>query len=284
MIDNHSKGASGLQVAFLVFAVVLLGAPLHKYLGPLLGIPQSSPIAGRLFIFIPAIAILLFAPALRRSCFERLSQPIIASRRIEVGLVSAAEILLPFAIFGAVALWYWILGGEMALARRIGNQSPVDVELARAWTTEGMLLQLLLAGIVAPVIEELVFRGFLYDAWKAQWGWFWAMLATSLVFAAYHPFPFQAFIASIVFVLVLRRAGSIRAPILVHAAGNIAVWYPLMGQFYFNLRGKETGEIRLWWFHLAMLGILAVALGIYAWMARDGTNEDYVEAETVVAR
>jgi hypothetical protein len=173
----------------------------------------------------------------------------------------------------------------MALARRIGEQSPADVERAFAWSTEGVLFFLLLGGLVGPVIEELVFRGFLYDAWEAQWGWFWSMLATSAVFAAYHPLPFQAFVGSLVFVLVMRRAGSIRAAILVHAVANIAVWYTLMGRLYFDTRGMETGEIHLWWFQIAMLGILLVAIPVYAWMARDrASDEDGVEGDTVIAR
>jgi len=40
-----------------------------------------------------------------------------------------------------------------------------------------------------------------------------------------------------------------------------------MGQFYFRTAGKSTGEIELWWFHLASLAVLAIILPTYVWLA-----------------
>ena len=274
---------TGLQIAFLVFAVVFLAWPLHKYVGPLIGVHDpDSRVVGRLYIFITAIAILLLVPDLRRFCAEQLGKRFKPGGRLETGFVMFAKVWMPFAIYGGVVLWYWMPGGEMALARRIGEQRSVEADIAMALTVEGVLFSILIAGIVAPIVEELVFRGLLYQAWARQLGWFWSMVATSALFGLYHPLPFAAFIGSIVFVTVMRRTGTIWAPILVHAAGNIALWPPLLGKYYFQTAGKSTGEIALWPVHLAAFAALVVALPVYVWMARDAKiaepDEHCVEA------
>jgi len=266
--------ATGIQVAILVFAIVFLAYPTQKYFGPWIGLDTpDSRVAARLFIFVPAILLLIGIPVLRRACAVELRTPVRPERRIELTLASAAGVMLPFAFFGAAVLWYWGLGGEMALARRLGEQASMHAQDREALTVEGVLFGLVLAGLVAPVVEELVFRGFLYRAWEAQWGWFPSMLASSAVFAAYHPVPLDAFATSLVFVAVLRRAGSIRAPIVLHAVTNIALWPPFLGQFYFRTAGKETGEIALWTFHLVVLAAAVIVVPLYIWMAR-GPKED----------
>src|SRR5260221_974094 len=106
------------------------------------------------------------------------------------------------------------------------------------------------------------------------------MLATSAMFAAWHPYHLSAFVSSILFICVLRRTGSLRASIVVHATYNILLWYPLLGQFLFRTKGRETGEIYLWAPHLAVLALVAVALPIYVWMSRDEkANPDEIPTE-----
>ena len=275
--------ASGLQITFFIFAVVFLAAPAAKFLGPYLVPEGEMPKSlGRIFIFVPAIALLWLIPQVRAFCWRELGYPISQRDRMEVSIVAASQVLLPFAIFGAVVLWHWTVGGEMALARRLGQQDTAAAEFARALSADE-LARLVLAVVVAPVIEELVFRGMLFRTWEAEWGWFKAMIATSTVFAAYHPASFSAFVGSIVLVALYRRTGSLRACILAHAVYNGLLWYPLMGRFVFRTVGKETGEIELWPFHLAMLALLAVALPVYVWMARDRDIDEPSAPEEICA-
>jgi membrane protease YdiL (CAAX protease family) len=276
--------ASGAQIAFLVFAVVFLGAPAQKYLGPWLGLDATLPsVAGRLFFFIPAILILFLVPALRRYCRELLRSPIPKPHRREVAIVVAADALfLPLAIFGGVVLWYWMSGGEMALARRLGQQETASVAMSNALSLDGIAL-VMLATLIAPVIEELIFRGILFSTWEAEWGWFKGLVATSVIFAAYHPVPVAAFFGSVLLTTLYKRTRSIRGCILAHALHNGLLWYPLMGQFFFRTAGKETGEIELWPLHLAMLAACAVALPAYLWMARDRESTEPSSRETAAA-
>ena len=281
--DVHLN-ASGLQIAFLVFAIVLLAYPVQKYFGPALGLGDPGRIVDRLFVFVPLIALLVLVPAFRRFAVEQLRNGIPPGKRLESAIVALVQVALPFAVMGAIVLWHWTIGGEMALARRIGDQRPIATDLAQAASVEGFLFFVLIAGVVGPIVEELIFRGLLYHAWEAQWGWFVSMLATSTVFALYHPVPFAAFTGSVILVAVLRRTGSLWAPIVVHAAGNIALWPLAMGRFYFQTAGKETGEIALWPFHLAALALLAIALPAYVWLARDPKAADIPEEEAAASR
>ena len=262
--------ASGMQIAFLVFAVVFLATAADRFLGPIIGKHTDfDRTLGRLYIFVPAVLLLLLVPPLRRRCLEELRVPIPRARKPEVALAAIGHIFTALATGGAIVLWHWCLGGEPGLARRLGNEAPPSEQWLRALSPDGIVTHLILAGIVAPVVEELVIRGMLFRAWAAQWGWFPAMLATSAVFAAYHPNLFSAFIGSILLVCVLRRTGSIRACILVHASYNILLWYPLLGQFMFRTSGRETGEISLWTLHLAALALVLVGLSMYVWMSSD---------------
>jgi membrane protease YdiL (CAAX protease family) len=284
-MKTRPLGASGLQLAFLIFAVVFLAAPAAKYLGPYLASPdEMAKSLGRVFVFAPALLLLALIPRLREFAIGELMRPIGKQGRIEVGIVTASAALVPFALFGGIVLWHWMWGGEMALARRVGMEDTPRAALESALSPDG-LLHLFLAAIIAPVVEELVFRGMLFRTWEAEWGWFKSMVATSVVFAAYHPVPAAAFVMSVVLIALYRRTGSLRACILVHAACNALLWYPLMGQYYFRTTGKETGEIELWPLHLSMLALLAIALPIYVWMARDRDAEEEEPVEPIaVAR
>jgi len=170
----------------------------------------------------------------------------------------------------------------MALARRIGEQRGPEDELTYGLTLDGILLYFVIGGVVAPIVEELLFRGLLYRAWEARLGWFWSMLATSLVFSLYHSTPFAAFVSSIVFVCVLRRTGSIWGPIVVHAVGNILLSPLLLGRHFFRTAGKETGEIALWWMHIAAFAILMVGILFYLWMSRDQKAEEGPDLSTEI--
>jgi membrane protease YdiL (CAAX protease family) len=71
-----------------------------------------------------------------------------------------------------------------------------------------------------------------------------------------------------VLVCVLRRTGSLRGPIYVHASFNLLCWYPLLGQFLLPSE-RSTGELHLWTLHLVCLGLTAILLPWYMWSARD---------------
>jgi membrane protease YdiL (CAAX protease family) len=260
--------ASGLQIAFLIFAVMLLAAAAEKYvLGQWPWARDSGFPVGRTTMFVIAAAILALVPALRRHCKRLLATPIPASKRSEVILVVGLDLVTTWAAVGAIALALWSIGGEPALARRFAGAPGAAEQWNSALSLNGVVTFVILAGFVGPVVEELVFRGMLYPALESRWGWIASALLTSVFFAALHPNKIAQFLGSILFICLLRRTGSLRASIAVHSAFNLLMWYPLLGQFVFPAAGA-SGELSVWRLHLACLAVAFFVVPVYMWMAR----------------
>ncbi|HUQ29716.1 MAG TPA: CPBP family intramembrane glutamic endopeptidase [Usitatibacter sp.] len=260
-----------------MLATVFLAAPLDKYVlsqwqwAHALGLPT-----GRIAIFLLAGFLLLSIPALRRHCQRVLRTPIAPERFKELPVALALDVTAMLGAFGAFALMHWAQGGEPALARIMGG--PSHAAQWAAAISAGGIVQVLLATTIAPVMEELVFRGLLFAAWQRQMGWVASALLTSLVFGLFHGAVLPQFLASIIFICVLRRTGSLWAPIILHAATNALLWYPLLGQFVLPA-GRSTGELHLWTPHLVCLAITLIALPLYLWSARDSGIPSPVDFE-----
>lgn len=260
--------ASGIQIAFLSFAVLLLAVPLSAHVGDLLGgSSQYTTFIGRFFPFMLGAAILAAFPGLRRRVIDLLSMPVPRERRFELALVAMASVSLAFALSGALALWYWLTEGNAALEQHM-KSVPEDEQLAQAFSAPGLLTSILLAVIVGPILEEILFRGFLYKAWERRWGWIPGMVLSSTLFALYHPYFWAAFTSSVVYTCIFRRTGSVWGSTVVHSFVNLMLWYPLVGQFVFPDAQRAIGDISTWGTQLACLLFAGVALPLYVWMSR----------------
>lgn len=81
----------------------------------------------------------------------------------------------------------------------------------------------IMAVIVAPIAEEIVFRGYFYGVIRRYGGRFPALLTSSLLFAAIHvhlPSMLGLGILAIILCLLYERTGSLWAPITMHACFN----------------------------------------------------------------
>jgi len=74
--------------------------------------------------------------------------------------------------------------------------------------------------VVAPVVEELLFRGMLFHILASRWGVRPAMLAVAAVFAALHPNPIGMFLFSLMLSVLYLRSRSLIFPILCHMTNN----------------------------------------------------------------
>ena len=270
MSEKSAPSASGLQIAFLTCALLLLAAPADKYLFSQWTWARAHELpVSRFALFAVAAAILFGIRRLRRICLDLLAAPIPRERKPELAAALVLNVACAFAGVGAVMLGIWLAGGDPALARRIGEEAKAAEQMRYALSAGGILTFIFLGGLVGPVIEELVFRGMIYRAWESRWGWVPAALASSLLFALLHPNRFSQFFASLIHVCLLRRTGSLRAAIVVHGAFNTLMWYPLVGRFVFPSAARGTGELSDLSVNLACLAAVCVALPIYLWMSRD---------------
>ena len=87
-----------------------------------------------------------------------------------------------------------------------------------------MVFQILGMGLIVPVTEELVFRGLVYRRLERYLPGAAAVLLGAALFAAYHGNLLQvlfAFPMGIVLILLYRHYGTLKMPILFHAASNL---------------------------------------------------------------
>lgn len=86
---------------------------------------------------------------------------------------------------------------------------------------------LVLGGVVAPVGEELLFRGVLFGALRRRWSFWPAALASSLIFGAIHVIPLQVIMAALLGLALCwarERSRTLTAPVLIHVVNNLVAF------------------------------------------------------------
>jgi membrane protease YdiL (CAAX protease family) len=137
-----------------------------------------------------------------------------------VFLIAPATVVTMWLVFGGLhALGY------MKWMESLGVE-PVQDSVKLLQTSKDPMVLILMAVaavLVAPISEEVVFRGYLYPAAKKFAGPWMAALCTGLVFAAAHgslAALLPLFIFGVVLALLYEKTGSIWAPVAVHFCFN----------------------------------------------------------------
>lgn len=130
-------------------------------------------------------------------------------------------------------LYFWIIAGvALSLAIQLGSSFlpiPKSLPIDEFFKTTHAAWVLAIFGVlVAPLFEELFFRGFLYPALLRRIGFFAALVLNSLLFAFTHEGQLAhawapllvLFIVGIVLTLVREGTGSVARSFLVHAGYN----------------------------------------------------------------
>lgn len=103
------------------------------------------------------------------------------------------------------------------------NLSPTYQELSKLIYTGNFFLELATAGIIVPVLEELVFRGILFKRLSFIVKLPWAIIISSVVFGLVHGNLVQFVYATLlgaVMCFVYIRCKNILAPIILHMTAN----------------------------------------------------------------
>jgi uncharacterized protein len=99
----------------------------------------------------------------------------------------------------------------------------IDLLAPIATSLQGFLGLLLMAGVVAPIVEEIVFRGLLYGWLRSRWGVSVGVAASALAFAVAHGIPMlmpALFLQGAIFAWLYERSGSLWPPIIMHGVFN----------------------------------------------------------------
>lgn len=87
-----------------------------------------------------------------------------------------------------------------------------------------IFVYIICTGIFGPILEELLFRGIIYNKLKAFNSNMKSIILTSVIFAFFHHTLVQiiyAFCLSFILIYVYEKYKNIKAPILVHISSNI---------------------------------------------------------------
>ena len=127
----------------------------------------------------------------------------------------------------------------------------------------------LIAVVLAPVLEEVLFRGILVNRWGVKWGIGTGIVASSVLFGVCHgPDAAGATAFGLIATVLYLRTRTLVVPIAFHAANNVLfvlseIFFPSEGPMEF---GEEMREIEA--MALPGLGMAAVTLSVLVWYLR----------------
>lgn len=204
------------------------GAAPRAALPPL----RQDPVAARILPFAVFMLTAVVAPAISPN--PAMFYP------IRVVLLASAVLLVWPGLRGIVwrvAPAAWLAGIAVGVIWVLIPVPPTEGPPPYGTLSGGLvLLWFLFRGIgtviLVPLVEELFFRDYLEgrlrgapaDAPAPLWRTVAAIAVSALLFAALHDRWAEAFVAGVVFSLVLRRSGRIADAIAAHAAANLVVF------------------------------------------------------------
>lgn len=114
-----------------------------------------------------------------------------------------------------------ILHNLLLLAFGVDTQGQAIVDLFAGFDTAVWFI--FVGAIVAPLVEEIFFRGFLFQGFRQRYGWVPAMLISSAIFAAAHLDPvafIPTFLLGAVLAYVYHRSNSVWPGVILHFLVN----------------------------------------------------------------
>jgi membrane protease YdiL (CAAX protease family) len=83
----------------------------------------------------------------------------------------------------------------------------------------------LVGGVIAPVSEEIFFRGIIFGFFR-RWGFYVAILISTVFFVLPHGrhLPLTQIVGGIVFAFAYEKEKSLLVPVTIHCLGNLAIF------------------------------------------------------------
>ncbi|OLC29753.1 MAG: hypothetical protein AUH31_06125 [Armatimonadetes bacterium 13_1_40CM_64_14] len=178
-----------------------------------------------------ALFVLLVAYIVRRRYHQPLAAIGLTAQRwpwwSAVGVIVGAG-MIPVSVAGErVAILVMGLFIGTARAEAIAASESANDILASVLRTPRSLLEvvwlLVLLCVLVPIGEEVFFRGFIYNTLR-RWGWVWAVILSSVLFAAVHlqiVHFLPILLLGVVLAVLYQRTGSLVASMAVHGVNNL---------------------------------------------------------------
>lgn len=105
------------------------------------------------------------------------------------------------------------------------------------------VFEFIVLALIAPIVEELVFRGILFNRFKQKWGIGVAIIVPSIIFGIMHADLIGAFVFAVIMTLLYIKTRNLIVPILCHVINNaFAGLIPFVSYLYYGTVGSSTVE------------------------------------------
>ena len=177
---------------------------------------------------------------------------------IVISIFSLYLLYYPLSIFYPSFVESWLLDTPEILR-------PMD----EAQNIRYNLANIVAVVLLAPVMEEFIFRGFLLGRLQQKFNAWPAIIISSLVFALLHEEVLGAFIFAVFMCLIRYKYHSLIAPMIVHIAHNLIIIVVIyVDEFLLENSYENTIEEfqRYWW--LGLIGLIYGAPALYHYYRR----------------
>ena len=183
-----------------------------------------SPVSGFIFfitIFILSSAIMLIYPIY--TCKKRQFWPLFSFTNIENILKEIGTSFLYWLLIGIIL---GLILGIIKIALNIPDQQSFLVRFVSNIPNSAILVVIILyVSILGPIIEEIFFRGFLYNSMKTHFPVWMAMIFQAAFFSMVHDpndlmHMFYTFLMGVALALAYESRGTLLSPIFIHIIAN----------------------------------------------------------------
>jgi membrane protease YdiL (CAAX protease family) len=201
---------------------------------------RIAPVLDSTINAIICLAFVVVVPEFRRSLRLLYSEPLTKPTAADLSWALLAMLCWGFGLYVAGFLaplmqmrpeWYGLMGFE---------------EVAHPLTPRYLAL-VFACVLLAPLGEELMFRGFLMNLWIPRWGVWGAAIASSVAFGLFHrQNALFAGVLGFAFALVYLKYDSLWPGIALHAAYNFLSFDPLLGHIVWVKSRSGIQDLSNW--------------------------------------
>ena len=162
------------------------------------------------FVYLPLLALTVYYIRIRGGKLNEIGISLANPKHIVVGFLFGLTLMVVSAVVSILLSPFGLIPQQEGLGEIIGLPGVLPT-------------MLLWIGILAPIIEEIFFRGFSYSAFKSRWGKGIAIVASSLLFTVAHFDPLrivQFMVLGVLLAYAYERTGSLPLVVLAHMVNN----------------------------------------------------------------
>ncbi|MDQ1831460.1 CPBP family intramembrane glutamic endopeptidase [Massilia scottii] len=233
------------------------------------------------FIYLQWVGIVITMIFVTKNLIQRenLTFPKMMGNKISCTVFIELAIVIMATVLSGIACWALLVFFSAQInvewAYRHWNLASASAFEEVKWLRSWLVLEVMTIVVIGPIIEEIIFRGFILRRFRQKYQLSYAILASSLLFGALH--IDQSFLSSffhgIIYAILAARFASLYAPIFVHGAYNAITFLMARGYGIFLVAEKSRiDSIGYWLPELALLPFCMIAL-VWYWKMFFRSNE-----------